>query len=86
MLPACHAPAARACTRAAAAQLSPPHTPPPLQLQTAEADVKRLIAERRTLLAKLADVEVVEGSVRELYVQMKVCARVRVEMKACPCR
>eukprot|EP00967_Tisochrysis_lutea_P005388 scaffold6452_cov20-Tisochrysis_lutea.AAC.3 len=42
------------------------------QLKTSEADVKRLIAERRELMAKFADTEVVEGAVRELYVQMKV--------------
>jgi hypothetical protein len=34
--------------------------------------VKRLVTERRAILAKFADIEVVESSVRELYVQMKV--------------
>jgi len=43
-----------------------------VQLKTSEEDVKRLISERRALQAKFADVEVVEGSLRELYVQMKV--------------
>lgn len=50
----------------------------PTQLKTSESDVKRLIAERRTLLSKFADIEVVEASVRELYVQMKVCVCVCV--------
>jgi len=36
-----------------------------------EADVKQVLAERRTLLQKLQSIEVVEDSVRELYVQMK---------------
>jgi len=48
------------------------HTYTHAQLKTSEADVKRLISERRALMSKFADIEVVEGSVRELYVQMKV--------------
>ncbi len=37
-----------------------------------DADRKRLMAERRHLLSKLTDIELVEDSVKELYVQVKV--------------
>ncbi len=43
-----------------------------LQLASMDADRKRLLAERRHLLGKLKDIEAVEDSVKELYVQMKV--------------
>lgn len=48
---------------------------PCLQLAAVEADVKRLLGERKTLLGKLQTIEAVEDSVCELYVQMKVCER-----------
>lgn len=37
-----------------------------------DADRKRLLAERRHLLSRLTSVELVEDTVKELYVQMKV--------------
>lgn len=41
------------------------------ELAKVESDVTRVMAERRTLLEKLQQIEVVEDAVRELYVQMK---------------
>jgi hypothetical protein len=38
----------------------------------AEWDVKRVLAERRTLVQRFQQIEVVEDAVRELYIQMKV--------------
>lgn len=45
-----------------------------VEVAKVEADVKHVLAERRTLLQKLQTIEVVEDSMRELYVQMKVGA------------
>ncbi|KAJ9531904.1 hypothetical protein QJQ45_022057 [Haematococcus lacustris] len=43
----------------------------PLNVVGVEGDVKRLLGERLQLLARLQRVEVVEDSIRELFVQMK---------------
>ena len=37
-----------------------------------EGDVKRVLAERRELVHKFQQIEVVEDAVRDLYIQMKV--------------
>ncbi|GAX81896.1 hypothetical protein CEUSTIGMA_g9324.t1 [Chlamydomonas eustigma] len=41
------------------------------ELARAESDVKRVLAERRTLVQRFQLIEVVEDAVRELYMQMK---------------
>lgn len=38
-----------------------------------EGEVMKVTAERRSLIEKLQQIEVVEDAIRDLYVQMKVC-------------
>ncbi|KAG1672789.1 hypothetical protein FOA52_002777 [Chlamydomonas sp. UWO 241] len=55
-------------TVAAAQQAEKAHQ---AEMGKVEGDVKRVLAERRALLQKLATIESVEDAVRELYLQMK---------------
>lgn len=43
-----------------------------LEVANMEAEVMKVTAERRSLIEKLQQIEVVEDAIRDLYVQMKV--------------
>ena len=51
-----------------------------------EGDVKRVLAERRTLVDKFQKIEVVEQAVKDLYIQMKVGAGMYVHGEGNPHR